>query len=268
MRILATLTVRNEAKYIQQCLAYHIQQGVSFIVIDNDSTDHTRELCEAFLGKGLLKIEHLPYPGHFDLTAILQKEAEVQQNSQADWLIHLDADEILQSNRPGETLAEAIHRIDAKGYGAINFDEFVFLPENSSVDYTGQNFVEAMQYYYFFCPHKRRTKRRTIVFKKEGIAANFQSGGHRLEGKKLKIYPKNFFLRHYIGLSESQLKAKYGGRIFAPQDLEKGWHGNRNGLRADQLQIPPHEKLEKFPYSIKKPFSKRRPYKTHFWDWE
>lgn len=265
MHILATLTIRNEAAYLKKCLSYHLGQGIEIMVIDNGSTDESLQICESFLGKGVIGIEQLAYPGYFDLTAILLKEAEVQRNSGADWLIHLDADEILQSNKASETLAEAIGRIDAKGCNAINFEEFVFLPEDSTADYAGRDYLEEMRYYYCHRPGSRRLVR---AFKNGIGASNLESGGHRLEGGKVKMYRKSFFLRHYIGLSERHLQQKYGNRIFSPTDLAKGWSKNRAGLTESDIQLPPVEKLEKYPFSAKKPFRTRKAYKKHFWEWD
>lgn len=264
MRILATLTVRNEAPYIHPCLAWHIAQGLEIILIDNDSTDETLNLCEPFLGKGLLSIAHLPYPGYFDLTAILEKEAEIQQNSGADWLLHLDADEILQSYMPGESLAETIRRIDGKGYQALAFDEFVFLPENESIDYSGRDYLQEMQYYYYFRPHRTRLVR---AFKNGLKASNLQSGGHILEGARVKIYREKCHLRHYIGLSAEHLRKKYVNRNFAAADLAKGWSKNRVGLTPRDLALPPINKLAKYDASSPKPFCTRKIYKKHYWEW-
>ncbi len=265
MRILATITVRNESAYIAKCLAYHIGQGIEMIVIDNGSTDDTVKKCEAFLGKGLRKIIDLPYKGHFDLTEILEKEAEIQQESGADWLIHLDADEILQCRRRNEKLADAIARVDRKGFNAIHFDEFVFLPEDEKVNYWGKDYLKEMCYYYYF--HKMHHN-RLIAFKKEFIGVNIASGGHRLEGKKVKVFPKSFYLRHYIGLSADHLHQKYAARTFAPSDLAKGWHTNRKHLDKVSFDLPPLEKLETYPASFLRPFRRKRPYSSHFWEWE
>ena len=265
MNIMATLTVRNESLYISDCLAYHIGQGIEMIVIDNGSTDDTVQKCEAFLGRGLREIVNLPYQGYFDLTKILEKEAEVQRESGADWLIHLDADEMLQSRSRKETLAEAIKRIDQKGYQAINFDEFVFLPESEDVDYKGKDYLAEMQHYYYF---NKRPRDRLIAFKKEFIAGNISSGGHRLDGHQVKVYPKSFYLRHYLGLSADHLRHKYRGRTFAPSDLDKGWHSNRAYLEVATFDLPSLTKLETYPYLAIRPFRKRRPYAHHFWEWE
>ena len=79
-----------------------------------------------------------------DWEAILRRKDSFRQSVDADWFIHHDADEIMHSSRPGETLLEAIARIDREGYNAIDFDEFVFVHENDSVDYEGQNYYEKM----------------------------------------------------------------------------------------------------------------------------
>ena len=97
-------------------------------MIDNDSSDETVAVCRQYLGKGVLFMERVAWTGFFDLSAQLEAKREVAARLDHDWLIHVDADEWLQSPNEGETLLDGIKRVSAQGYNAINFDEFVFLP--------------------------------------------------------------------------------------------------------------------------------------------
>lgn len=76
----------------------------------------------------LVSYRVLPFDGVFDLKKMLLVKQEIAGTLDADWLIRLDADEILHPYHQGESLREGITRLDAKGWDVINFDEFVFLP--------------------------------------------------------------------------------------------------------------------------------------------
>lgn len=69
------------------------------------------------------------------------------------------------------------HRIDAKGYQAINFEEFVFLPTNGTVDYQGRNYLEEMKYYYCHRPKGRKLVRAF----KNGLLATLPKDGVKIE---------------------------------------------------------------------------------------
>ena len=98
----------------------------------------------------------------------------------------------MHSYREGESLAEAIARIDAANYNAIDLNEFVFLP----VDHAYRPDLEQrMRYYYFFEPHPDRLMR---AWKPASGLNMLDSGGHILSGADIRIAPEQFALRHYI----------------------------------------------------------------------
>jgi len=43
---------------------------------------------------------------------------EIIRKLHTDWVVHLDADEVMHSYRKGETLNEALSRLDAEGWNA------------------------------------------------------------------------------------------------------------------------------------------------------
>ena len=97
LRIVALLTVRNEALYLARCLEHLYQQGVESCVIDNESTDDTLAIAQSFLDRGVFRIESQAYNGFFDLTALLKMKERLSQEIDADWFIHHDADEIREA---------------------------------------------------------------------------------------------------------------------------------------------------------------------------
>jgi hypothetical protein len=148
---------------------------------------------------------------------------------------------------------------------AINFDEFVFLPEPGK-DYFNRNYYCEMLQYYFFEPYGNRLNR---AWKKDARITNCNSGGHRLSGATLKFPPFNHLLRHYIVLSAEHAKKKYLHRTFDINEIEKGWHGNRLNFTYENLELPDESQfLFRLGKYDSRPLFKENPSKRHFWEWK
>src|SRR5207253_1721087 len=129
MRAVALLATYNEERFVGGCLKHLIGQGLDVYLLDNDSTDGTVGIAEQHLGRGLIAIERLSRSdGVFSLRAQLERKQELAATLAADWLLHLDADEIRLPPPGFATLAEAFADADRLGYNAINFLEFTFVP--------------------------------------------------------------------------------------------------------------------------------------------
>ncbi|WP_372614712.1 glycosyltransferase family 2 protein [Aquicoccus sp.] len=98
MRILAVLTVRNEAAYLLEWLAHHRSAGVTdFLVFSNDCDDGTDLMLDRLDEQGL--VTHVRNPGphdkggiQFTAMKLADKRPEV---AAADWIITLDIDEFI-----------------------------------------------------------------------------------------------------------------------------------------------------------------------------
>lgn len=264
-RVVAILAFRNESYYARTCIEHLIAEGIKCVVIDNESDDNTLDICREYYPEHVIAIDSVPYPGYYDWQAILRRKDSFRQSIDSDWFIHHDADEIMHSNRPGETLLEAIARVDREGYNAIDFDEFVFVHENDSVDYEGQNYYEKMRYYYRFQPvteHPRLVRAYSSSVRGE-IAG---SGGHVPREANIRIYPEKMVLRHYICLSKAHAIKKYGHRNYSEGELRKGWHRNRVGVKHERYRAPDQQKLHRLGDDMLA-LDYRNPYSEHFWHW-
>lgn len=260
MRVVALLAVRNEALCLERCLAHLHAQGVETCVIDNESTDATQAIARSFLGRGVFRIDHLPYKGFFDLVEQLQCKERLAREIDADWFLHVDADEIREAPTRWRTLAEAIGAVDAQGCNAINFDEFVFLPTSDSDAFEGTDYVERMRYYYFFEPDALR---RINAWKRQAQPVELtSSGGHRVQFEGRRIFPENFILRHYIVLSRGHAIAKYGrDRVYSSAEIdERGWHGARPRFDPGMLKFPDKALLKRVDRGL---WDKSDPWRTH-----
>jgi len=260
----AILCVRNEALHIHHCLKSLVDEGLEFIVIDNNSTDQTQAIAAEFFGRGLLSIEHLPWRGAFSLSDQLARKAAIANQVSHDWVVHIDADEWLSSPRTGQSLAEGIAFADAAGANCINFDEFVFTPTGDK-KFEGVDYHKEMLGYYFFQPQYPRLLR---AWKRGSGLNNERFGGHLLAGADVKKFEQDFILRHYIVLSSEHAKSKYVGRQFSSEDLEKGWHGNRIIITEENLILPPEVSLSWLSEWNSKAFTKGLVKTKHFWEWK
>ena len=154
-----------------------------------------------------------------------------------------------------------IQRVDSEGYNAINLNEFVFLPENQEVDYTGRNYLSEMAYYYYYAPSEIRLTR---IYKHNVDIDNMSSAGHTITGEGVRIYPTPMILRHYVALNLEKFKSTYTSRRFDQEELDKGWHHNRVGYRWDHVHIP---ELKKLIHAPSEGIVTSNPLKKHFWEW-
>ncbi len=264
LSICALIAVRNEAPYLRVLLPMLAEQQIEVAVLDNASTDGSREICAAHMGNPVLFVERIPYRGFFSLSDQLAAKRKLAGKVRHDWVIHHDADEILEHVTPGLTLRDAIEEADKSGYNVLNFDEFVFLPEPNS-DFSTQNYYKGVLRYYFFEP---RTNRLNRAWKRAARLDNLSSGGHQLSGGAASMVPRNYIMRHYIVLSYEHAKRKYLDRAFDPRDLSRGWHGNRQYPTPENLALPAgSEYLVRLDTFASKDFRRDLPCSKHYWEW-
>jgi glycosyltransferase involved in cell wall biosynthesis len=260
MRILALMTVRNEALYLRRCLEHLVAEGLEVCVVDNDSTDGSAEIAREFSDRGVL-VERYPYPGYFDLRGILRNEERLSEVLEADWYMHCDADEIRQAPAPMASLREGVEQADRAGYNAINFDEFLFFPTSFDEHYEGTDYVALMRRYYFFAPHANR---QVKLWKRTPAPVDLaSSGGHTVAFPGRNIFPVSFILRHYVALSYAYAVEKYSRkRVYSPQEVtELRWHGLRAKVKdADGIVLPASERMHTL---VGDRFDRSRPESRH-----
>jgi glycosyltransferase involved in cell wall biosynthesis len=88
MKIVAVIAVRNGKHYIKNLIQHLETQMISYVFIDNDSTDSTITKINKYKGKGLIDVYNLDHEGYFCLTSQLQLKEKIYDELDADWLIH------------------------------------------------------------------------------------------------------------------------------------------------------------------------------------
>jgi glycosyltransferase involved in cell wall biosynthesis len=264
MDIVAVLAMRNERAYLANALQHLIDNGIRYAILDNESDDGSTDiLAEARFRQHLVHLETLPYPGHFDLFAQLEAKQRLYDSLDADWLMHLDVDEIVHSYRPGERLDDAISRIAATGADAINFNEFVFLPVEADYipDHPG---VQPMRHYYHFSqgvPQKINAWRAALRPDK------VKSGGHKLHGVDYRLAEETLAMRHYMFTDQDHAYAKYTKRRFAEAELRRGWHAARANAGRAAYRFPPPARLKALADPADRALSRADPKPVHYWQW-
>lgn len=241
MRVIAILAAYNEEQFIVGCIEHLVEQGVAVYLLDNDSTDRTVELAEPYLGRGLVAVERLPRDGVYAWNPILKRKEQLAVSLDADWFLHVDADEVRVPPKPGVTLAEAIAEVDRLGYSAVDFQEFTFVPTREHPDHDHPRFRETMRWYY---PFRRRSLDQLRAWKRQDEPVDLvSSGGHVVDFPGMRIYPESFPMRHYLFLSVEHAMRKYVSRRYEPIEVAEGWHSARASLRAENVRLQPETEL-------------------------
>jgi hypothetical protein len=244
VRALALVAVYNEERFIGSCLDHLIAQGIDVYMIDNGSADRTSEIAERYVGRGLVGLERLPRDEVYSWRPILERKQELAANLDADWFLHVDADEIRPPPRPGVALVTALAEVEADGYNAVNFQEFTFVPTREAPDHDHPRFQETMRWYY---PFLSRFPDQLRAWKRQEAPVDLaSSGGHRVEFPGLRMHPRSFPMRHYLFLSVEHAIRKYVERRYDEAELVAGWHRARAALQPGGVTLLPESQLRVF----------------------
>ncbi len=241
MRVVAILATYNEERFIRACLENLFRQGIEVYLCDNESTDQTVPIAESYRGKGLIDIETFPRAGMFSLRTQLQRKEQLASTLEADWFMHVDADEIHRPVHSNTTLPATFQQAEALGYNAVNFIEFTFLPTKESPDHDHPNFQETMRWYYPFAP---TLPHRLNAWKRQPVPVELAwSGGHLVRFPGLSMAPESCWMRHYLFLSRDHAIRKFVEGHYDPKEVESGMFGWRARLRADAITLPSESEL-------------------------
>ena len=116
MKVVMTLTARNEADLIDEMIAFHLAIGVDFVIAaDNESNDGTTEVLETYVQDGYAELIRVPDPfRQIELVTEMARRAATDHG--ADWVINSDADEFWWPR--GGSLKEILAAVPAK-YGSV-----------------------------------------------------------------------------------------------------------------------------------------------------
>lgn len=227
--VVAIIAAYNEADIIEQVVRDLIGQGIHVYFVDDGSTDNTLAAVEPYLGRGVLGIERLAdavkdgVRAGFDWERILLRKTELARELDASWFIHHDADEFRESPWSHLFLNDAIRRVDALGFNAIDFAGLDFWPVHDRFR-AGDDVRET----FAFCAEQAPYDRPQIrCWKRTDDVDLVSSGGHEARFRGRKIFPLRFILRHYPirGQKHGERKVFQERRHrFLDRERARGWH--------------------------------------------
>ncbi|MEX0282202.1 MAG: glycosyltransferase family 2 protein [Arenibacterium sp.] len=111
MRVLAVLTVRNEAAFLLDWLAHHMAIGFTdFLVFSNDCQDGTDTMLDHLQELGYLT--HIRNDGPYDTRGIqftaLKQAEKLDIVAHADWIMALDIDEYVNIHTGDHSIASLL----------------------------------------------------------------------------------------------------------------------------------------------------------------
>jgi len=244
VRVVAILQTYNEQRFIGGCLDHLAEHGIAAYLIDNESTDETLAIAERRLTGNLLGIESLRRDGNYELQRQLARKEELAQSLDADWLIHLDADERRVPSQPRRSLSQAIAEVDEAGFNAVNFLEFAFVPTREAPDHDHPDYERTMRSYYPYLP--RFPHRLNAWKRQDGPIELNHSGGHRVRFPGLRMAPESMYMRHYLFLSVPHAARKFGPQRYDRSEVAFGWHGWRARLEPEMIKLPSEHDLRRY----------------------
>jgi glycosyltransferase involved in cell wall biosynthesis len=260
MRVVALLAAYNESRFIDELIRHYSSQNVEIYLIDNCSTDGTPDIARRYYGHGVCGIETLPRDGVFRLRRLLERKEALAKSIEAQWFVHLDADEFFLPPADHRTLPEAFEAVERDGYNVVNFQEFTFTPTVESPDHDHPDFRQTMLWYYPFLPKPVNGMRAWKA--QTGRVELAWSGGHHLRFPGLSLFPRSFSMLHCQFLSIPHVIEKYVNKSFDEGELQDGWHGWRARLRPEQIKLPSESELRR--YVVGRALDASNPRKRHF----
>jgi hypothetical protein len=223
--VVALIAAYNEADIIEQVVRDLVQQDIQIHFIDDGSTDGTAAAVERFVGHGVIAIERWARDegGAFQWERILRRKEALASELDADWFIHHDADEFRESPWPDVGLKDAIRRVDALGYNAIDFESVDFQPTHDNFR-PGDDIRRAFP---FYSTRARYDGVQIKCWKRAESVDLASSGGHDAQFDGRRVFPLRFVLRHYPirGQAHGERKVFQERRNrFVESERARGWH--------------------------------------------
>lgn len=220
MKIQIFMPCYQEADILPHVLRHMREQGVSVHVIDGWSTDHSDDIAihewvdteDLIVPVPRVTMEYFPDEDDhvWNCRRMLAHIQKLAAKSKADWCGLSDADEWRHTDRPGETLAEGIARVDAMGCNCIDHKTYAFWPHDDNWD--GSTSPEDYFRWYTqddpicLLPQKK-------FWKNTGEVVDLvSSGGHEAKFSRRFCYP-GWTMKHYPFRSSTQARAKLRTRL-------------------------------------------------------
>jgi SAM-dependent methyltransferase len=226
-RVVALMPTFNEADLLEHSIRALGADGVGVYVIDNWSTDETQSIVNRLAGQGVVGAERFPPGGparYSEWNSVLLRMEELSASLDADWFIHVDADERLRSPWPDLALRDAIYFVDQCGFNCIDHTVLTFHPVDDTPEHGDPE--QTLRFFQFGQQPGHFLQRK--AWKNVGMRPEHaESGGHDVVSQGQRVYPYRFLLKHYPVQSqahgERNILLERISRL-CPEQSERGWH--------------------------------------------
>ncbi|MBQ8500938.1 MAG: glycosyltransferase family 2 protein [Bacteroides sp.] len=221
-----TLLVKNEEEMLEKNLQFHKSMGVDgFIITDNNSTDRTPTIIQAYKEKGwILEVIQETATDYEQKKWVDRMIWIAKQKYHADWIINADADELWFA--PSGNLKETLSATHAN---VINCEMQSMYPEKDKPFWAWNKAIKAVPYYerYDLSPYSVFEKQNKKIIHKAVGYLQISMGNHKVAMFPKKSTTCGIRVYHYNIRGREAFMAKM---INGGQQLEahKGRHGGRH----------------------------------------
>ncbi len=231
-----TILVKNEADIIEKNIRYHAKKGVdNFVVMDNNSTDGTREILEEL--KKEYEITIIDEKGIYNQAKWMTKLTHIARKKyNPSWLIPNDADEFWYSEKSLKETIKSKKRV-------LTVDRFNFLLQENKKWYESEVRVENPVFY------RKNTQLSAekisivltkispkVIINPKGLLW-IRGGNH----KALNIFDFRDYFRHYDKIKRFEKIKVFHFPIRSFEQFKKNIE-NRKKLLENGAKMGPHYK--------------------------
>jgi protein O-GlcNAc transferase len=224
MRCVGLSMVRNEADVVELWARYNLQVLDQLHVIDHGSQDNTVQLLTLLQAEGLpIVLHHWTDAEHSQAEAMRSVARTLADSGSVDFVVPLDADELLATDRAG--LHSALRALPAGQVGAMNWR--TYMPDGDEGD---PYFFRRMRRHR---SHEQKGMAKVIAPAAMLIDHSWQTGNHALfpdgGGQAVQSTVLPFVLAHYPVRGLTQLQRKVGvgalaSRLKRQRFVNESWH--------------------------------------------
>lgn len=169
MKILTVAFAYNERKYIPEMVNYYRSQGTDLFILDNHSTDGTRE----WLMTNGVNTRVQPTDGQFQLKWLQKGLVNEIHAQKPDWVVYAGIDLYFVFDK---TIRETIEEAESEGFNMIGVKYFNLY---NTGEIRNDGFVST--YYY------GRDLKKLYMIAKYSIPFNFEADSIQIKEKKIKV---------------------------------------------------------------------------------
>jgi hypothetical protein len=222
--------VKNEEMVLEEWLEHNIWQGVQhFYIIDNGSTDGTKNIIQRYVSKGLATYYYMD--GKAKQAEHYNKVYNEKARSESKWLAVIDVDEFMYNRTKGKTIRDYVSELDYNKFGGARLQFKMF----GSSDHVKQpnKIRESFLWRQKFEPTDTCCPWKTIVNTKE---TEILSVHDHTASKPIKKDYDDVIINHYQIMSKEYFeKIKMTRGDVAGSDNRRDWNYFKERDFKDEL---------------------------------